>query len=133
MSAKSMPELLHTAAMVLVVAGSGNTQAAPLTISDVPLFLNRHGGAAQHDRHGPRPQALLRGVQRPSDLDDDGMLDTSGYELKVPAPADDSPDRIYKINYFGYFDSIKCYTYSGPIEPTSCGHGQNCTGGAVER
>lgn len=48
-----------------------------------------------------------------SDLDGDGVVDVGyrGWELKSPAPTDGSS--LYKIDYYGYFDSYLCYTWNG--------------------
>jgi type IV pilus assembly protein PilY1 len=65
-----------------------------------------------------------------SDLDGDGTLDIryKGYELKSPAPP--APESPYKIDYFGYFDSFKCYSYDSTTQiwdPVSAvGTGKTC-------
>jgi type IV pilus assembly protein PilY1 len=133
MSAKSMAsKLLHTAAMVLVVAASGNTQAAPLNISDIPLFLNPAVPPLNMIILGRDHKLYYEAYNDASDLNNDGVLDTKykGYELKSPAPPAGSAESIYKIDYFGYFDSKKCYSYTSgvwdPVGPT--GAAKTCPG-----
>jgi len=133
MSAKSMvSKLMHTAAMVLAVAASGTTQAAPLSISDIPLFLNPAVPPLNMIIMGRDHKLYYEAYNDASDLNNDGVLDTKykGYELKSPAPVSGSAESIYKIDYFGYFDSYKCYTYTAGVwEPTSkVGAGKTCAG-----
>ena len=132
MSAKSMvSKLMHTAAMVLAVAASGTTQAAPLSISDIPLFLNPAVPPLNMIIMGRDHKLYYEAYNDASDLNNDGVLDTryKGYELKVPAPNPDLGISKYKIDYFGYFDSMKCYTYTAGVwEPTSkVGAGKTCS------
>jgi type IV pilus assembly protein PilY1 len=133
MSAKSMAtKLLHTGAFALLVGVSGNVQAAPLNIADSPLFLNGTVAPMNMIIMGRDHKLYYEAYNDASDLNNDGVLDTKykGYELKVPAPA--APESPYKIDYFGYFDSFKCYTYTAGIwEPTSvAGAGKTCSGGS---
>src|SRR6187549_278124 len=120
MSAKYMvSKLMHTAAMVLVVAASGTTQAAPLSISDIPLFLNPAVPPLNMIIMGRDHKLYYEAYNDASDLNNDGVLDTKykGYELKSPIPA--LPESPYKIDYYGYFDSFKCYDYTAGVwEPT---------------
>ncbi|WP_160797470.1 pilus assembly protein [Craterilacuibacter sinensis] len=63
-----------------------------------------------------------------SDLDGDGTLDVGykGYELKKSPQLGES---IYKIDYYGYFDSYKCYGYkNNRFEPDSTTSDKTCSG-----
>ena len=131
MSAKSLAlKLLHTGAMGLIVLASGNVQAAPLDISDVPLFLNPAVPPLNMIIMGRDHKLYYEAYNDASDLNNDGVLDTKykGYELKVPAPDPDLGLSPYKIDYFGYFDSFKCYSYTGGIwDPVAVvGAGKTC-------
>src|SRR6187551_1828201 len=133
MNAKSMTgRLLHLGAMALVVAASGNVQAALLVIADTPLFLNPAVPPLNMIIMGRDHKLYYEAYNDASDLNNDGVLDTKykGYELKSPAPVSGSAESVYKIDYFGYFDSYKCYTYtSGVWEPTGkVGAGKTCSG-----
>jgi type IV pilus assembly protein PilY1 len=134
MSAKSMAlKLLHAGAMALVVSASGNVQAAPLAISDIPLFLNPAVPPLNMIIMGRDHKLYYEAYNDASDLNNDGVLDTryKGYELKVPAPDPDLGISPYKIDYYGYFDSFKCYAYdsSGFWDPVAMvGAGKTCTG-----
>src|SRR6187431_2723077 len=114
MNAKSMAgRLLHLGAMALVVAASGNVQAAPLVIADTPLFLNGAVPPLNMIIMGRDHKLYYEAYNDASDLNNDGVLDTKykGYELKFPAPDPDLGISPYKIDYYGYFDSFKCYVY----------------------
>lgn len=129
MSAKSMAtRLLHAGAMALIVAASGNAQAAPLNIADTPLFLNGTVPPLNMIIMGRDHKLYYEAYNDASDLNNDGVLDTKykGYELKSPAPP--LPESPYKIDYYGYFDSFKCYSYSGGIwDPVGVvGAGKTC-------
>ncbi|MBC7501974.1 MAG: hypothetical protein H7315_16000 [Herminiimonas sp.] len=88
--------------------------SAPLNLSQTPLFLTP----------GQPPLVLLtmardhklyyEAYNDYSDLDDDGYLDV-GYKPS--------------INYYGYFDSFKCYTHaSGLFSPSTVTANKKCTG-----
>jgi type IV pilus assembly protein PilY1 len=107
MSAKSLAtKLLHAGAMAFIVAASGTTQAAPLNISEMPLFLNGTVPPLNMIIMGRDHKLYYEAYNDASDLNNDGVLDTKykGYELKSPVPA--APESPYKIDYFGYFDSF---------------------------
>ena len=131
MNAKSMAgRLLHLGAMALVVAASGNVQAAPLVIADTPLFLNGAVPPLNMIIMGRDHKLYYEAYNDASDLNNDGVLDTKykGYELKSPIPA--LPESPYKIDYYGYFDSFKCYDYTAGVwEPTGVvAAGKTCAG-----
>ena len=110
MSAKTMSvRLLQMLAIAGLVSLSGAAAAAPLNIVEAPLFLNGIVCAAQSSGLGRDHKLYYEAYNDASDLNGDGTLDTryKGYELKVPA----TDESIYKIDYYGYFDSYKCYTY----------------------
>jgi len=64
-----------------------------------------------------------------SDLDGDGELDV-GYKGYL-TNSDGSDNSDAAIEYYGYFDSYKCYTYSGSrFEPSSVTTDKTCSGSA---
>ncbi len=131
MSAKTMSvRLLHTLAFAWIVGLSGTASAAPLSIAETPLFLNGTVAPLNLLVIGRDHKLYYEAYNDASDLNADGVLDTryKGYELKVPAPTD-STESIYKIDYFGYFDSFKCYTHNGArFEPVSATGTKMCPG-----
>ena len=77
MNAKSMAgRLLHLGAMALVVAASGNVQAAPLVIADTPLFLNGAVPPLNMIIMGRDHKLYYEAYNDASDLNNDGVLDT---------------------------------------------------------
>ena len=132
MSAKNMvTKLLHTSVFALVVALSGNVQAAELSITDNPLFLSGTVPPLNLLVMGRDHKLYYEAYNDASDLDNDGVLDTKyrGYILKSPAPAAGSNDSLYKIDYYGYFDSYKCYNYVGGLfDPVSTTTTKTCSG-----
>jgi len=79
--------------------GSG-VQAAPLSIADSPLFLSKNA----------EPLVMLA-------LSNDEQLYHKAYTDFDDVNGDLLLDTTYRdtINYFGYFDSKKCYDYTGSV------------------
>ena len=105
--------MLASAFCTLQVA---NAQTAP-SISDVPLFLNEGVPPLNMIVLGRDHKLYYEAYNDASDLDGDGTLDIR-YK-----PA---------IDYYGYFDSLKCYAYSstdGRFNPTvAAGTNKTCSG-----
>jgi type IV pilus assembly protein PilY1 len=89
------------AAIVAALTLSNALSAASLSIKDSPLFLNDNTAPLNMLVMGRDHRIYYEAYNDASDLDGDGTLDVQ-YK----------PD---KIDYFGYFDSKKCYTYSGGV------------------
>ena len=96
----SVVKRLHLlgAAAVAALAGSA-VSAAPLAIADSPVFLNATNA---------QPLVMLA-------LSNDEQLYHKAYTDFDDVDGDSVMDTTYKdtINYYGYFDSAKCYSYSG--------------------
>jgi type IV pilus assembly protein PilY1 len=123
---RSLATLAATAAMTLVTASA---PAAPLAISDSPLFVQESVPPMNMLVVGRDHKLYYEAYNDASDLDGDRLLDIGykGWVLKSPAPA--APESPFKIDYFGYFDSFKCYTYnSGVFEPASVTTNKQCSG-----
>ncbi len=102
--------MLASAACTLPIA---QAQTAP-NISDVPLFLNAGVPPLNMIVLGRDHKLYYEAYNDASDLDDDGTLDIR-----------------YKpsINYYGYFDSFKCYTHDGSrFNPVSVTANKRCSG-----
>jgi type IV pilus assembly protein PilY1 len=93
----------------------GVAGAAPLNIADVPLFLPGTVPPLNMLVMGRDHRMYYEAYNDASDLNGDGTLD-SGYKPGV-------------IDYFGYFDSYRCYTYaSGQFSPASATADKTCAG-----
>jgi type IV pilus assembly protein PilY1 len=77
----------------------GSAIAAPLNIKDTPLFLNETPPPLNMLVLSRDHRLYYEAYNDASDLDGDGTIDT-GYKPK-------------KIDYYGYFESNRCYDYSG--------------------
>lgn len=127
----TMQKTGYLAGMALLVAFSGTSIASPLSLPDMPLFLPDSVPPLNMIVLGRDHKLYYEAYNDHSDLDEDGTLDIGyrGWELKSPAPTDGSSP--YKIDYYGYFDSFKCYTYSSAnsrFEPSSTTVNKQCSG-----
>ena len=89
----------------------------PPSISDVPLFLNEGVAPLNMIVLGRDHKLYYEAYNDASDLDGDGALDIR-YK-----PA--------SIDYYGYFDSFKCYTYdsaNGRFNPSTETDDKTCAG-----
>jgi type IV pilus assembly protein PilY1 len=105
--------ILAGAALSVVLSAQQPAAAADLVLTNTPLFLSPAVAPLNNLVFGRDHKLYYEAYNDHSDLNGDGTLDVGyrGFELKSPAPpAGESP---YKIDYFGYFDSFKCYTHNG--------------------
>jgi type IV pilus assembly protein PilY1 len=101
----SLPLLFHIA----------NTHAATYNLSDVPLYLNETVPPLMLLTMSKNHKLFYEAYNDASDLDGDGVLD-----LRY------KPD---SVDYYGYFDSHKCYNYTGSyFEPASTTTNKKCSG-----
>ncbi|MEO7775719.1 MAG: PilC/PilY family type IV pilus protein [Steroidobacteraceae bacterium] len=115
---KSLRSSIVTGLWVAVLSGANcySAFAGPLAIKDTPLFLNDNMAPLNMLVMGRDHRIYYEAYNDASDLNEDGVLDTR-YK-----PA--------QITYFGYFDSLKCYTYaSGVFTPSSVTANKQCSGG----
>lgn len=115
-------------ALFILGAHAPGTNAAPLSLANVPLFLTQGTQPLTLLAMGRDHKLYFEAYDDASDLDNDGVLDLGykGHVLKVPA----DPSQGYKLNYFGYFDSFKCYSYNsgqGRFEPVRATTDKKCT------
>jgi len=99
---------------VLAILLGSNASAAPLAIADVPVFLNATNA---------EPLVMLA-------LSNDEQLYHKAYTDFDDVDGDGSIDPTYKdtINYYGYFDPQKCYSYSGASDSGSFSPGAVAAG-----
>jgi type IV pilus assembly protein PilY1 len=117
-------------AVVMAVPGANATE---LDLSQVPLFLSPAVAPLNLLVVGRDHKLYYEAYNDASDLDNDGVIDVGyrGYVLKSPAPTEPKESR-YKIDYYGYFDSYKCYVYAlTQFNPTRETANKQC-GGAGE-
>ncbi|MEO8019282.1 MAG: PilC/PilY family type IV pilus protein [Pseudomonadota bacterium] len=109
-SKSAMTRMLSIAVKVLFLTTGGLTYAASLSITDVPLFLSGNVAPLNMLVVGRDHKLFYEAYADHSDLDGDGTLDIGyrGFETKVDP--DDSTKTVFKIDYYGYFDSYTCYS-----------------------
>ncbi len=101
------------AALALLTIRAG--QSAPLDLADAPLFLDAAVAPLNMLVMGRDHKLYYEAYNDHSDLNGDGVLDVNY-----------SPDRI---DYFGYFDSYKCYAHNGSeFVPTGATASKQCPG-----
>ena len=117
--------LIAAAAAALTAFQAGTPSAAPPAISDAPLFLNGTVAPLNMLVMGRDHKLYYEAYNDHTDLDADGTLDV-GYDGYLQ-----NPDGTFKINYYGYFDSFKCYTYdsgNNRFNPASVTANKKCSG-----
>ncbi|HEY0682398.1 MAG TPA: PilC/PilY family type IV pilus protein [Steroidobacter sp.] len=116
-------------AAVAVLAGAPS-QAADLNLSDQPLFLAPAVAPLNMLVVGRDHKLFYEAYNDASDLNGDGKIDV-GYKGYLPNPTAAAPNNE-GIDYYGYFDSYKCYTYGGTqFNPVRFTANKRC-GGANE-
>ena len=94
---------------------------ATTDIANLPLFLGGNGTPLAMLVMGRDHKLYYEAYNDASDLNQDGEIDV-GY--KPDLTQDNQP-----LNYFGYFDSYKCYSYnSGVFTPISVTTNKKCSG-----
>jgi len=118
------PRMLPIVAVALNILVTGllliasTSQAAPLNLSDNPLFASQSAPPLTLMTMGRDHKLYYEAYNDASDLNGDGVLDTN-YK----------PDAI---NYYGYFGSNICYVYNSSnnrFEPGSITTDKRCSGG----
>lgn len=104
---------LSLAAAALAVLGATPAQAVDLTLSNVPLFLEPNVAPLNMLVVGRDHKLYYEAYNDASDLDGDDKLDV-GYKGYLPTRTAALPNNR-GIDYYGYFDSYKCYTYASDL------------------
>lgn len=100
-----------------LLVGSVAMSAQAVTLSNVPLFLNAPVAPIVMLNMSKDHQLFYKAYDDYSDVNKDGTLDTT-YN--------------HKIDYYGYFDTQKCYVYSnGRYEPVSLTADKYCNSGTA--
>ncbi|MCF6256882.1 MAG: fimbrial assembly protein [Gammaproteobacteria bacterium] len=102
-----------------LVLTASTSQAAPLNLSDNPLFAAQSAPPLTLMTMGRDHKLYYEAYNDASDLNGDGVLDTN-YKPDV-------------IDYYGYFGSNICYVYDGGnnrFEPSSITTDKRCSGGS---
>ncbi|MCW5588720.1 MAG: hypothetical protein KIT27_03560 [Legionellales bacterium] len=110
-----MKSLLTTFLCLLAFGIPCATTAAPLNLADSPLFLTDTVPPLTMLVLGRDHKLFYEAYNDAADIDGDGVIDV-GYK----------PDTI---DYYGYFDSYKCYSYgSSRFNPVSVTANKKCSG-----
>ncbi len=105
----------------LMLASSLPQAHAVVDISNLPLFLGGNGVPLALLVMGRDHKLYYEAYNDASDINQDGQIDI-GY--KPDLTQDNQP-----LNYFGYFDSYKCYSYNnGVFTPTTVTTSKKCSG-----
>jgi type IV pilus assembly protein PilY1 len=116
--------LALTAGLVGMAGAASAAPTAPLAITDAPLFLNTAVAPLNMLVVGRDHKLFYEAYADHSDLNGDGILDIGyrGFDLKADGTT-------FKIDYYGYFDSYKCYQYSSNMfVPVSKNTTKKCAG-----
>lgn len=105
-----------------LIFGIAFAAAPAIPISDQPLFASSTSQPPLNMLVVGKDHKLFNTAYNDaSDLDGDGIIDVGyqGYPTRLPKP----------IDYYGYFDSYKCYTYSlGQFNPLVTTADKTCSG-----
>lgn len=107
--------ILYSMAAVIALGCFGNAWGATeLNLSKAPLFLTGHAPPLILLVMGKDHKLYYEAYNDASDLNEDGTIEI-GYKPAF-------------IEYYGYFDSYKCYSYSGSrFEPTAITTDKTCS------
>ncbi|MBB5209370.1 pilus assembly protein [Chiayiivirga flava] len=122
--------LLAVTATLVVLAGHSAPAWSALDVAQSPLYLESATPPLNMLVMGKDHKLYYEAYNDASDLNGDGILDIGykGWELKSPAPSDPEESR-YKIDYYGYFNSYACYSYTaGKFSPVSATTNKQCSG-----
>jgi type IV pilus assembly protein PilY1 len=100
-SATFRKSLIGAAGGLYALLTLGSVVAAPMAIKDTPLFLNQSAAPLNMLVLSRDHRLYYEAYNDASDLNNDGILDV-GYKPT-------------QIDYYGYFESKQCYSYSGGI------------------
>lgn len=105
------------ASISALLVGSVATSANAVTLSNVPLFLNAPVAPIVMLNMSKDHQLFYKAYDDYSDVNKDGVLDTT---------------YSHDIEYYGYFDTQKCYVYSGGrYEPAISTADKYCNSGTT--
>ena len=124
-----MTRMLGLAVKIVIFTMGGMAYAVGLTIVDVPLFLSGNVAPLNMVIVGRDHKLFYEAYADHSDLDGDGTLDVGYRGFDTRPDPEDASRTIFKIDYYGYFDSYTCYTYDGSVfGPVSQNTNKLCPG-----
>ncbi|NJD05256.1 MAG: hypothetical protein FIA97_02020, partial [Methylococcaceae bacterium] len=110
----------------LAVFGSGGVWAAAAAVAQSPLYLGLSAPALVMLTMERDHKLYYEAYNDSSDVNGDGVLDVR-YNPALPDPSD--PTHVKIVDYAGYFDSHRCYSYaSGVFTPTTITTTKKCSG-----
>jgi type IV pilus assembly protein PilY1 len=114
-------------AVSAAVLMSNPSHAVDMNLSPVPLFVSPAVAPLNMLVVGRDHKLYYEAYNDASDLNGDGRID-AGYKGYLPNPTAQNPT-AGGIDYYGYFDSYKCYTYANNLfSPASITANKRCTG-----
>jgi type IV pilus assembly protein PilY1 len=105
--------------LYILICSSFANAVSNLTLADSPLFVGTRATPLVMLDASRDHQLFFKAYNDYTDLNGNGVLDTS------------ETTYVHSFNYFGYFDSFKCYTYStanSRFEPAAITADKYCTG-----
>lgn len=113
--------MLRKITFTLSLLTTASISQAAIQVSQVPLFLSQSAPPLNMLVMGRDHTLYAPAYDNASDLDGDGLIDV-GYKGHLPKDKGG-------LDYFGYFDSYKCYIYSNNVfTPHSTTPNKTCTG-----
>lgn len=127
--------LLTVCALSLIGLITMPASAAVTDISDLPLFIGGNGTPITLLVMGRDHKLYYEAYNDASDLNGDGVTDV-GYKPNMVewnpttnSCRKDADGNCLALDYYGYFDSHKCYSYTnGQFEPVSATTTKKCSG-----
>ena len=118
--------LLGLVVLATLIIGQASTAPGALNIAQAPLFARASLPPLNMLVMGKDHKIYYEAYNDASDLDGDGGLEVGyqGWATKVVNGA-----TVFKIDYFGYFNSYACYSWDGSkFNPVGAAPNKTCTG-----
>ena len=128
-AANSLNGPVATTAAVALLLLTGVSFGGTYNISNSPLFITANVPPLTMLVLGRDHKLYYEAYNDASDLNGDGTIDTRYTPANIPAVG--NTPAIKGIDYFGYFDSYKCYTYdsgTGRFNPAGTTTNKKCSG-----
>ena len=120
--------LLALVVVSTLIIGQASTAPGALNIAQAPLFARASLPPLNMLVMGKDHKIYYEAYNDASDLDADGVPDVGyqGWQTKVV-----DGQTVFKIDYFGYFNSFACYTWDGSkFNPSAAAPAKTCGGTA---
>lgn len=121
---------LYSISCASILATALSAQAGPNEPEQTPLFVSKATPPLNMLVMGRDHKLYYEAYNDASDLDGDGVIDVGykGYLVK-DGWTEGTPGSKFKIDYYGYFDSNRCYSYgSNRFNPEDPATDKKCSG-----